>query len=132
MFCFWLADFVFYTFMEKCHCVSYGRMLGRAKTELLPVKWMIKGITSDCGVFAMRHMETYMGNKANEWKCDLTSKPSKSFQLLRAKFCQALVYSNENTAHSNIMRTATSHFEQARNKGHIDVEKMVWEYPKPS
>ncbi|XP_047937753.1 uncharacterized protein LOC125185284 isoform X2 [Salvia hispanica] len=45
--------------LEKCHCVTYGRMLGRAKTELLPVKWMIKGITSNCGMFAMRHMETY-------------------------------------------------------------------------
>lgn len=107
-------------------------MLGRATTEVLPVKWMIKGITPDCGVFAMRHMETYMGTKANEWKCDLTNKESKSFQLLRAKFCQALVYSDENTVHSNIVWIATSHFVEGRKKGPIDVEKMVSEYPKPS
>ncbi|KAG6436426.1 hypothetical protein SASPL_101324 [Salvia splendens] len=74
----------------------YGRMLRKAIPEHLEFKWKTEGITNDCGVFAMRHMETYMGTKVNDWKCALTNKPSKSFQLLRAKFLTAMVYSNEN------------------------------------
>ncbi|KAG6387330.1 hypothetical protein SASPL_152517 [Salvia splendens] len=106
-------------------------MLRKAKTELLEFKWKTNGITEDCGVYAMRHMETYMGTKVNDWKGDLTNKSSKSFQLLCAKFITAMVYSNENKVVDYMMRTATSHLEEARKKGPVDVEKMVADFPKP-
>ncbi|KAG6421557.1 hypothetical protein SASPL_118113 [Salvia splendens] len=49
--------------LEHNNYVSYGWMLRKAKTELLEFKWKTKGITQDCGVFAMRRMETYMWTK---------------------------------------------------------------------
>ena len=106
-------------------------MLRKATTEVLEFKWKINGVTEDIGVYAMRHMETYMGTKVNNWKCDLTNKPSKAFQLLRAKFVTTMVYSNENKVIDYMMRTTTSHMEEARNKGTVDVEKMVANFPKP-
>ncbi|KAG6416107.1 hypothetical protein SASPL_123531 [Salvia splendens] len=117
--------------LEHNNYVSYGWMLRKAKTELLEFKWKTKGITQDCAVFAMRHMETHMGTEDNDWKCDLTNKPSKLFQLFHAKFVIAIVYSNENKVMDYMMRTTTSHLEEARKKGPVDVEKMTTNFPKP-
>lgn len=111
--------------------MSYGRMLRKAKTEVLDFKWKTQGITEDIGVYAMRHMETYMGTNVADWKCDLTNKPSKSFQLLRGKFVTAMVYSNESKVVGYMLRTATAHLEEAKKKGPVDVEKMVADFPKP-
>lgn len=38
------------------------------------------------------HFASYgdMDTKFNEWKCDITNKKSKSFQLLRGKYCITL------------------------------------------
>ena len=80
------------------------------------------------------HYATYgdvYGTKVNDWKCDLTNKTSKSFQLLLEKFLTAMVYSNENKFVDYMTRTTTSHLEEARKKGPADVEKMAAEYPKP-
>ncbi|KAG6421558.1 hypothetical protein SASPL_118114 [Salvia splendens] len=99
--------------LEHNNYVSYGWMLRKAKTELLEFKWKTKGITQDCVVFAMQHMETYMGTEDNDWECDLTNKPSKSFQLFHAKFVIAVVYSNGNKVMDYMMRTTTSHLEEA-------------------
>ena len=69
--------------------------------------------------------------KVKDWKCNLTNKPSKAFQLLRANFVTAMVYSNENKVIDYMTRTTTSHMNEAQSKGTVNVEKMVANFPKP-
>lgn len=83
--------------ISKCFLIAYGRMLRKAKTEVLALKWSLKEINIDNEMYVMWHMKTYMGIKVKDWNCDLNNKQSKAFQLLCAKYCQAMVYSTENT-----------------------------------
>ncbi|KAG6424205.1 hypothetical protein SASPL_114619 [Salvia splendens] len=103
------SDCLVYTVVGGKNCVSYGRMLRKAKTELLEFKWKTNGTTEDCGVYAMQDIWRRIWGL----KCDLTNKPSKSFQLLHSKFIIAMVYSNKKKVEDYMMRTATSHLEEA-------------------
>ena len=125
-------DFFVYT-LEKYGCASYGHMLQKATVKVLEMKWSAKEDTTDCGLYAMRHMETYMGMKVTDWKCDLTNKQSRPLQLLRAKYCTAMLYNNNNRAFRCVSRLASHQYTKAKKTRPIDVENMVAEYKnKPS
>ncbi|CAM8965464.1 unnamed protein product [Rhodiola kirilowii] len=36
------------------------------------MKWRTKDNDNDCGIFTMRHMETYMGGGEKKWTCGLS------------------------------------------------------------
>lgn len=40
----------------------------------LEMKWQTKEYTVDSGVFAMRHLETYMGEGLKGWDCQLSKE----------------------------------------------------------
>lgn len=103
-------------------------MLQKANVKVLEMKWSIKEDTTDCGLYAMRHMETYMGTKVTDWKCDLTNKQSKSLQLLRPKYCTAMLYNKNSRAFSCVPRLTSNQFAAAKKIRPIDVENMVAEY----
>ncbi|KAJ9543619.1 hypothetical protein OSB04_023326 [Centaurea solstitialis] len=48
--------------------------LERVNVRLLEMKWQTKGNFVDCGVFLMRHMETYMGGGVRGWFTGLTTE----------------------------------------------------------
>lgn len=41
--------------------------IAQTHTERLEMPWRTKSNNVDCGIFAMRHMETYCGNKLRGW-----------------------------------------------------------------
>ncbi|KAL8233571.1 hypothetical protein R6Q59_019671 [Mikania micrantha] len=47
--------------------------LKTCKTKRLEMPWRTLNISVDCGVFAMRHMDTFKGTSEKEWKCGLTT-----------------------------------------------------------
>ncbi|KVH99484.1 hypothetical protein Ccrd_022282 [Cynara cardunculus var. scolymus] len=47
-----------------------GRELDEIGQEMLRMDWQTQNNFDDCGVFAMRHMETYMGD-VRTWKTGL-------------------------------------------------------------
>ncbi|KAH6822084.1 hypothetical protein C2S53_020094 [Perilla frutescens var. hirtella] len=46
-------------------------MVRRACMARLEMSWRDTNNNNDCGVYVMRHMETYMGQSVNAWKCNL-------------------------------------------------------------
>lgn len=49
------------------------------KTKVLNLKWRDNDNVNDCGVFCLKHMETYHGQAAAEW--DIGLKPKDVWQL---------------------------------------------------
>ncbi|KAL8225970.1 hypothetical protein R6Q57_018527 [Mikania cordata] len=48
--------------------------LKTCKPKRLSMPWRTLNNSIDCGVFAMRHMETFKDTSVKEWKCGLTSE----------------------------------------------------------
>ncbi|XP_071709499.1 uncharacterized protein [Rutidosis leptorrhynchoides] len=86
--------------------VEYLKSIGHVKapnTEASKVvvpelRWGTRRNFIDCGVFVMRHMETYAGGSVNRWDCGLVEGRSQKFTLnkLRKKYAIKLLFSDEN------------------------------------
>lgn len=53
----------------------------------------------DCGVFVMRHMETYKGEEIKKWKCGFSSemtKQKKQLKMLRFKYAVKVLLCDDN------------------------------------
>ena len=96
---------------------------------MLPIEWTTAINKVDSGVYLMRRMETFMGQKVNEWKCG-TLRSVLSLQYLRAKMSKELLFGNSNTKMYKILHLIQQCNEEGKKKGPIDVEKMIATYTK--
>lgn len=53
---------------QRAECDSAGASLQR---KVLEVSWRDNDNTTDCGVYLLKHMETYRGQPAEEWEIGL-------------------------------------------------------------
>ncbi|KAK1417056.1 hypothetical protein QVD17_26178 [Tagetes erecta] len=69
------------------------------EVELLQMPWRTQSNFIDCGIFAMRHMETYYGTSLKDWNCGLLKESEKQkLQLtdLRYKYLTKILLSDIN------------------------------------
>ncbi|KAF5818743.1 putative Ulp1 protease family catalytic domain, papain-like cysteine peptidase superfamily [Helianthus annuus] len=75
----------------------------------LNLSWAVRGNKVDCGVYAIRHMETYMGVTSDKWHCGFPNEPRKikgKLNLLRKKYAAALLLSKTNINRDKILEAA--------------------------
>ena len=73
----------------------------------LKMSWRTTRNGVDCGVFAMRQMETYYGKK--HWRCNLSSEgPEQNRRLrrLRFKYLSKILLSDTNQLRDTVAKTA--------------------------
>ena len=99
---------VYYFFIQKklfvrfLHFVVHDmrEKLHDDKTSFLKMDWQTKENVNDCGIFVMRHMETFKGRPMTRWQCGIINKESKeqSKQLnnLRRKYATKILLSDMN------------------------------------
>ncbi|CAI9288839.1 unnamed protein product [Lactuca saligna] len=46
----------------------------KIKARVMKMTWKVEKEGSDCGVYLMRHMESYMGENEGRWDCGFTGK----------------------------------------------------------
>lgn len=78
-----------------------------AKPVRLAFPWRTLHNTIDCGVFLMRHMETYKGTSVKDWKCELSNerddkgevspKQQRELDDLRHKYVAKILLNDVNT-----------------------------------
>lgn len=71
------------------------------------MRWRTTSNGADCGVFAMRHMETYYGKK--HWRCNLhTEGPEQESRLrrLRFKYLSKILLSDTNQLRDTVAKKA--------------------------
>lgn len=83
------------------------KRFSKAKPEREALKWRTTGNFIDCGVFVMRHMETYMGENIKKWDCGLAEEgATQKAQLdnLRYKYVAKMLLSNVNKQKELVVR----------------------------
>ncbi|XP_019150116.1 PREDICTED: uncharacterized protein LOC109146919 [Ipomoea nil] len=70
-----------------CVCVESKR---------LQMPWRDSKNKVDCGVFLMRHMESYVGQRVRDWECGLLKGDTHSLHKLRLRYMSEIVISVHN------------------------------------
>ncbi|KAJ9565598.1 hypothetical protein OSB04_001564 [Centaurea solstitialis] len=82
--------------------------------RLVEMKWRTKSNYVDCGVFLMRHMETYMGGGARGWFVGLPTEAEghkKALEILRIKYTWKLLLGEYNQFKDDIKREIDKFYE---------------------
>ncbi|PWA72843.1 hypothetical protein CTI12_AA072740 [Artemisia annua] len=67
----------------KLHCHKRYASIKKLNAKIPRLKWSTRSNYRDCGVFAMLHMESYMGEAPSKWDCGLVAESKEQFDMLR-------------------------------------------------
>lgn len=84
----------------------------RVPIDRMKMSWRNIKNKVDCAVYAMRHMETFMGQKVKEWDIGLMKDHSKQLLYLRAKYCRVLLTCEINMHRDRNMAEAKAKFNK--------------------
>ncbi|CAI9285558.1 unnamed protein product [Lactuca saligna] len=51
-----------------------AKALSFKEGRVMNISWQVENSGIDCGVYLMRHLESYMGENEGRWECGLTCK----------------------------------------------------------
>ena len=105
----------FKTYLNRKKLYNLEKVVKGVEIRKIDVQWKTSENINDCGVFLMRHMETYFGQKPKDWDIGLTSKSVKNVQILRGKYCRALMGASFNHNSLENKRKVLEYFK--KNKG---------------
>lgn len=83
--------------------------------KMLVMPWMDDDNKVDSGVFAMRHMETFMGQRVKDWDSGLARNSVKNLQELRVKYCKVLLTCEANILRKEILSRIADWFKGVRH-----------------
>nr|GME21348.1 uncharacterized protein LOC109189836 [Ipomoea batatas] len=79
-------------------------------TKRMQMKWRDHMNKIDCGVYLMRHMESYCGEGVNRWVCGLKKGDRSELNSLRLHYIKEIFTSDVNTHRtSNVARALAFH-----------------------
>ncbi|CAI9300122.1 unnamed protein product [Lactuca saligna] len=84
--------------MAKALCFKVGRVMN--------ISWQVEQVGTDCGIYLMRHMESYMGGSEGRWECGLIDKKAGDLTVilkLRMKYMARLLTADFNKCKSIIV-----------------------------
>nr|KAJ0217622.1 hypothetical protein LSAT_V11C300103630 [Lactuca sativa] len=100
----------FLKYLKEISHVKANEMADKSITPVrLTMSWRTVYKKVDCGVFAMRHMESYFGEKCFKWKCGLPKEggsQEKILEKLRMKYAAAILTSEINTKRDDVLKAA--------------------------
>ena len=99
--------------------------------SLINMPWTNDTNKVGCGVYVMRHLETYMGGAVRNWNSCLTKMGTESFIKLRVRYTETLLIGDTNKKAFDTFTMIQKKFENDSKKGEIDVEKMIREFKPP-
>ncbi|KAM0050759.1 putative Ulp1 protease family catalytic domain, papain-like cysteine peptidase superfamily [Helianthus debilis subsp. tardiflorus] len=104
------------TFCQYLSQIQPGVAKKLRTTEPVRLKfpWQTRYNGIDCGIFLMRHMETYNGTSVKEWRCGFSAERNikgevlgnqeKEIEDLRKKYISKMLLSDVNTARVDVER----------------------------
>nr|GMD38006.1 uncharacterized protein LOC109155335 [Ipomoea batatas] len=83
-------------FMIGLKSAYKSEKIAKLKLKRMKMSWRDNKNKVDCGVFLMRHMETFRGQLPELWDCGLEKENKDQLNVLRIKYLTALVMSDVN------------------------------------
>lgn len=111
----------FVNYLVEIKLKLLGSSLKKVKPSYMVMPWQTLSNYTDCGIFLMRHLETYKGDP-NNWQTDLKVESiAQKTQLLklRAKYCHAILASPLNQKKQHILNEAKALYKK------IALEKVM-------
>ncbi|KAL3622606.1 hypothetical protein CASFOL_034017 [Castilleja foliolosa] len=94
----------------------------------LAMPWRDDTNKVDCGVFAMRHMETYMGETVRSWRCGLAKDKPKMLKYMRVKYCAAILGSDINILRDQVLAASKEYYELKSKAEVVGVDELLTVY----
>ncbi|KAH6778314.1 hypothetical protein C2S51_009626 [Perilla frutescens var. frutescens] len=91
----------------------------------LDMNWRDIENNNYCGVYTMRHMETYMGQSSKAWNCNLEKGNVSQMNVLCMEYCASILSSSLNDKASSIERNTKSIFVANSKKKHTTVNAVL-------
>ncbi|KAG6411684.1 hypothetical protein SASPL_129768 [Salvia splendens] len=104
-------------FIEK-KMLDISENVNKSSINFLHLEWATSTNNKDCGVYLMRHMETYVGKKGNEWDIGFSGRSVKIPQILRGRYCYTMISSIYNNQRSPMLQLAHDWMEVNMEKLH--------------
>ncbi|KAG6410893.1 hypothetical protein SASPL_128966 [Salvia splendens] len=102
-------------FIEK-KILDISENVNKSSINFLPLEWATSTNNKDCGVYLMRHMETYVGKKGSEWDIGFSGRSVKIPQILRGRYCYTMISSIYNNQRSPMLQLAHDWMEANMEK----------------
>lgn len=93
-------------FLEGHRLCLKAAMVRNLDPKRLQMSWRDSVNMRDCGVFTIRHMESYIGKSAKEWDCGLLKRDTTKLDLLRVHYLHTLCTFDLNVHRLAIMERA--------------------------
>ncbi|KAH6807952.1 hypothetical protein C2S51_029060 [Perilla frutescens var. frutescens] len=116
---------VFGNYLEAEGIKVKATTVRRACIDRLQMPWRDGANNNDCGSYAMRHMETYMGHAIKFWNCGLEKGNVRRMKRLCIKYYAAILASEMNVHAGNISNDARSTYVMACAQKDILLNKLL-------
>ncbi|KAL1803201.1 hypothetical protein ACET3Z_031848 [Daucus carota] len=113
----------FCNYISRNENPNLGSRVRKMKPRFVKMTWQTTDNSTDCGIFLMRHMETFKGDIKN-WNTDLTEEgPTQDKQItrLRFKYNTAILSSHLNELKEPITTEAVGLYNTAEKHNIINV-----------
>lgn len=102
-------------FIEK-KLLDLSENINKSSFNFLNLEWATTTNIKDCGVYLMRHMETYVGKKGSDWDIGFSARSLKIIQILRGRYCCTMIASIYNNQRSAMLQLAHDWMEANMDK----------------
>ena len=102
-------------FIEK-KLLDLSENINKSSFNFVNLEWATTTNIKDCGVYLMRHMETYVGKKDSEWNVGFSAHNIKILQVLRGRYCYNLIESSYNNQRVPILEVADAWMEENKHR----------------
>ncbi|KAL3638093.1 hypothetical protein CASFOL_017963 [Castilleja foliolosa] len=113
------------TFLESSGINIKAQFLKKLNFDRLKMHWRDENNRVDCGVYAMRHMETYMGGSLKSWRCGLSKNNPRTMKYLRVRYTAALLGSEINTHRDRVVAEAKKYYTKKIGCKVIGVDQLL-------
>ncbi|KAG6387267.1 hypothetical protein SASPL_152454 [Salvia splendens] len=102
-------------FIQK-NLLDISENINKSALNVLPLELATSTNKKDCGLYLMRHMETYVGKKGSEWVIGFSSRSINILQVLRGRYCYTLIASCYNNQRLPMLQLANEWIEANMDK----------------
>lgn len=113
--------------------VKYNVTMFTKEPKLVNISWKTRNNYTDCGVFIMRHMETFKGVTTSEWKAGFKLErfdQSEQIERLREKYASKILLSDTNELKEIVEKEIGAYLKlsnEDRRTLHADAETRIQE-----
>ncbi|KAL4566970.1 hypothetical protein LXL04_022540 [Taraxacum kok-saghyz] len=120
---------LFCSYLRKVKHKSASQ-LENVEPQRLKMNWRTRGNSNDCGVFCMRHMETYMGDSSSNWTCGLHKESmtqQQEIDYLRLKYLTKILLSDINQLRKKIIAQTEKFAKKISSRNRCSGKKRMGE-----